>query len=143
MAKTNKQAFYIAEEIVSKEFVKTLPDELVKVPRSEWGFNAPPILLEVWRSKKYLVQIYATSTNVKRLSINKTSRHKGQWADKLTWDELQDIKDKVGYGDSLAIEIYPKNKDVVNVANMRHLWVLPFSLPFGWVNDGADLETDE
>ena len=134
MAKTNRRTFQIAEEIVSKEFIKTLPDELEKVPRSEWGFNAPHILLEVWRSKKYLVQIFEVGSVI-RLTINRTSRHKGNWSDKLTWDELQEIKDKVGYGDRFAVEIYSKNKDVVNVANMRHLWVMQYELPFAWVND--------
>lgn len=81
-----------------------------------------------------LVQIYDERNGVIRLSINRVTRHKGQWADKMTWDELQAIKHDVGFGDYFAVEIYPKDKDVVNVANMRHLWVLPRPLGFAWVN---------
>lgn len=35
----------------------------------------------------------------------------------------------------MAVEIYPAERDIVNVANMRHLWVLPERLPFGWRRD--------
>jgi hypothetical protein len=31
-----------------------------------------------------------------------------------------------------AVEVYPPAGDVVNVANMRHLWVLRDRLPFAW-----------
>ena len=46
--------------------------------------------------------------------------------------ELQDIKRQAGLGDYMAVEIYPKDRDIVNVANMRHLWVLRDPLQFGW-----------
>ncbi len=50
----------------------------------------------------------------------------------LVWDELQRIKSECGYGNTDAIEIYPADDDVVNVANMRHLWILDSRIPFAW-----------
>ncbi len=51
----------------------------------------------------------------------------------MTWEELQEIKRQVGIGDFFAVEIFQRDKDIVNVANMRHLWVLPDPLDFGWM----------
>jgi hypothetical protein len=70
-----------------------------------------------------------------RLSVNRTELDaSGNWKDGITWDELQAIKSAVGYGDRDAVEAYPKNVDVVNVANIRHLWILPnhAALPVFW-----------
>ena len=39
----------------------------------------------------------------------------------LTWDELQEIKELFWEG-QLAIELYPKQSQVVNIKNTRHLW---------------------
>lgn len=42
----------------------------------------------------------------------------------ITWDQLQAIKCAV-WGDSArAIEVYPASGNVVNSANIRHLWKL-------------------
>lgn len=32
----------------------------------------------------------------------------------------------------MAVEIYPEQQNQINVANMRHLWVLPARLDFAW-----------
>jgi hypothetical protein len=55
-----------------------------------------------------------------------------RWADNITWDELQALKTQCGYGGHDAVEVYPPTRDVVNVANIRHLWVLAEKLPFAW-----------
>jgi len=34
--------------------------------------------------------------------------------------------------DADAIEIFPADMDVVNVANMRHLWVMAEPVEFAW-----------
>lgn len=118
-----------------RERIKTLPDELTEVSRSEWGRvallpNAPDA---VFHSKKYLVQVFVESETTIRLSINRvTVNARGDWNDRLTWDELQAIKRDCGFGEALAVEIYPPDRDVVNVANMRHLWVTTRPLGFGW-----------
>jgi len=42
----------------------------------------------------------------------------------ITWDQLQEIKNRVWGQKSRAIEVYPVQSDVVNNASMRHLWRL-------------------
>lgn len=41
------------------------------------------------------------------------------------WTHLQRIKDELGYSDQHAIEIFPPKDQIVDQANMRHLWVFP------------------
>jgi len=87
-------------------------------------------------SRDYLVQVFDEGGGVQRISVNRTTaRPDGRWDDGLTWDEMQDIKRQIGMGDQYAIEVYPRDRDVVNVSNMRHLWVLPEPLQIGWRKD--------
>jgi hypothetical protein len=131
-----RRALQVEQHTFIKE--QKLPNRLTLLPANEkrQGPNDPVM---VWQSSKYLVQIYEEYTSdypeLKRLSICRVRLGKGgRWQDGLSWDELQTIKRDVGYGDWWACEIYPRDKDVVNVANMRHLWVMPEPLPMGWVN---------
>lgn len=49
------------------------------------------------------------------------------------WYFLQTIKDLVCGAECQAIEIFPRESDLVDAANMRHLWVFEeyYTLPFG------------
>lgn len=49
----------------------------------------------------------------------------------ITWDDLQAIKDHF-WPDRIAIEIYPPKEKIVDIADLRWLWVLPVGaiLPF-------------
>lgn len=68
-----------------------------------------------------------------RMSVNRTALTKdGNWDADIGWEELQRLKAEAGYGNMDAVEIYPSDKDVVNVANMRHLWILSEPLAFAW-----------
>jgi hypothetical protein len=90
---------------------------------------------KMFRNKDFLVQVYRECPKYTRLTVNRTLLvDHGRWLDGITWDELQDIKSKIGYGHLDAVEVYPKDVDIVNVANMRHLVVLPkdHNLPFVW-----------
>ena len=109
-------------------------ENLVSVSSSEWPF-AERDLIALWRSKRFLVQVYDEGDAIYRLSVCRTAiNDQGEWKDNITWEELQEIKKTCGYGDLDAVEIYPREKDVVNVANMRHLWVLPQCVLFAWRN---------
>ena len=90
---------------------KSWPVELKQVPREQWppeyGFTEYPV--ELWRSKTFLVQVFRKN-NVERLSVSRC--------------ELE------------AVEVYPPDVDVVNVANIRHLWIPPEGMPFTWKSRG-------
>lgn len=110
--------------------------ELVALDRSEYLSQAArssvPIL-GIWRSNKFLVQVYDEKDRhlgCVRLSVLRTeTKNSGDWEDGITWDDLQDVKKCLGYGKNLAVEVYPADRDLVNVANIRHLWVFTEECP--------------
>jgi hypothetical protein len=108
---------------------------LRELPRAEWPKGATTREpRRVWVSRDFLVAEHAEEHVICRLSINRTSVVAGGgWRDGITWDELQELKRQVGYGDAMAVEVYPPDADVVNVANIRHLFVVhPEAVPFAW-----------
>lgn len=92
-----------------------------------------PGCIAVWRSNRFLVQLFEPRQGGQRISINRTmvDTGTGRWVDGITWEEIQTIKSKIGFGDRIAVEIYPENSQVVNVANMRHIWLVE-DVPFAW-----------
>lgn len=86
-----------------------------------------------WRSNRFVVLEFAEAEGISRLSINRTAIDRnGDWLDGITWDELQLLKQQCGYGDLDAVEVFPADKDVQFVANMRHLFVFQKPLDFVW-----------
>lgn len=47
-----------------------------------------------------------------------------------TWPEMQRIKDEIAGPEATAVEVYPPQAEIVDHADMYHLWVLPAPLPF-------------
>jgi len=107
------------------------PAVLVPVPRELWPFDpyvvreGASVRLNVWRSRTYLVQHFDERDN-ERLSINRTEwdERQKQFREDITWDDLQRLKAEAGFGDRAAVELFPPDRAIVNVANMRHLWLL-------------------
>lgn len=114
---------------------RTLSDDFIEIPKENWPRKSDPTPFAVYRSKRFLVQAFEERDSIVRLSVCRTTvdAH-GNWLAHITWDELQDIKIGVGYSDRDAVEVYPRSSDVVNVSNMRHLWVLPDYLKYAWRN---------
>ncbi len=127
-ARHNQRAF-VAE--LPAALTPAPPEEIARLPSLPGWTPA-----RAWRSRRYLVQLYdesATLPGLVRLSICRVRQGKhGGWEEGLSWDELQAIKREVGYGDWYGLEVYPRDRDVINVANFRHLWLLPTPLNIGW-----------
>jgi hypothetical protein len=115
-----------------------LSNALIPIPLDEFPPVASDQLPELaWRSNKYLVQLWDASSrqfpDMKRLSVSRVRLGtNGTWQDGLTWDELMACKRETGFGEWWAVEIYPQDSEIVNVASFRHLWLLPLPLPIGW-----------
>lgn len=91
----------------------------------------PPRGLErVLENGTYLIQDCARPGGWRVLMICRRDARDG-----ISWDDLQWIKGAAGYRDREAVEVYPRDGDVVNVANMRHLWILPEGT---WMPHGLD-----
>lgn len=120
--------------------VSSWPEKLTPIPREEWPTqlnNAQEQPMRALRSRDFICLVYdygGAGPNV-RLSICRTSmRADGHYVDGITWDELQQLKAEAGYSNRWAVEVYPPAHEVVNVANMRHLWLLDDER-IGWRRD--------
>lgn len=98
--------------------------------------DRPPSVKEIWRGKEFLAQTYETTDpNITRVSVNRTCIDvtNRRWRDAITWDDLQEVKRQVGFGNHDAVEVFPADKDLVNVANIRHLFVFEKDYPLDFI----------
>lgn len=113
-----------------------LPKELQPVPLDTWPAvvaGHPRAPRAVWRSRDYLVQMYeCPPPAIARLSVLSTTLQGDRWQDGLSWDDLQRLKAEAGFADAWAVELFPAADQVVNVANIRHLWLLPEAPAYAW-----------
>ena len=123
-----------------------LPEALVEVPMHLWptatvGLQRPPE--RVWRNRAFLVQQYVENGVPTRLSINRLRMlPNGRWADGITWDEIQNLKAQAGYGNHWAVEIFPAARDLVDVAHVRHIWLLDAAPAYAWRRNEAPRALD-
>ena len=78
-----------------------------------WKERAACGLIRVERIGDYTIRIYKD-----RIAIRGISEAP------ISWEILQKIKRQI-LGDVVAVEIFPTDSDVVNLANTRHLWFTP------------------
>ena len=116
----------------------TFPLDLQPIPKEEFvaliadkqDHNPPR---KMWRSRTFLVQLFKDKTDY-RLSINRCGIDaKGNWKGDITWDELMECKRQCGYGSHWAMEVYPPDEHLVNVANIRHLFLVEQPPPYAWI----------
>jgi len=111
------------------------------VPREQWPsfdrLRLPPV--RVWRDLDFLAMLYEVPNHSLhgRLTVCRAAGVKivdghAVYRDGITWDDLMTVKAACGFRDSWAVEVFPPDSYVVNVANMRHLWLLPEAPTFAW-----------
>jgi hypothetical protein len=89
-------------------------------------------LISCFVSRSFFVQVYSEGI-YRRISVNRNKlNNNAQWEQNITWEELQSIKNEIGYSEKDCVEVYPASIDEVNVSNMRHLWIMDSPLPFAW-----------
>lgn len=113
------------------------PLHLEGMPREDWPeglADHPRAPFAVWRSRHYLVQFFKESAPgvIGRLSILRTSVVGDRWADGITWDDMQRLKAEAGFADAWAVEVFPADDEVVNVANIRHMWLIAEAPAYAW-----------
>ena len=110
----------------------------VEVEKAQRGLDRNGMsqeLLKAFRNRRFVVQIYQNGPWI-RLSVNRSEYDPENdcWKEGISWDDLQQIKTDMGFGGHDAVEVFPKDSDIVYVTNMRHLWILPedHSMDFIW-----------
>lgn len=129
-------------EEANKKYPK---DQMVRLPHDAWPEAAqmdnPP--REVWRSREFFVMVFDDKNGFTRISACRAMiDDEGRWMDGITWDELFMIKCAVGFAHSDCVEVFPAMHDLVNVANMRHLWVMEDPIPYKWKELKKDKKGD-
>lgn len=116
-------------------------DLLVELTEDQWP-KIPWIKKpdKVYHSRRFIVQLFREEKGLVRISVNRTDIEAcpdppgWRFRDGISWDQLQEIKNSIGFKNMDAIEIFPAKFDEVNVGNMRHLWVCPAPVWFAWRN---------
>lgn len=82
-------------------------------------------------NNRYSVQVSLVGTSIGEVIHLWIRRHDGQVA--RSWADLQRIKDELAGTARVAVEVFPPANELVDQANMFHLWVMPEGhlLPFG------------
>ena len=79
-----------------------------------------------WHSPEFVASLFKQG-EVWRLSIARAD-----YSDvPLSWEELMKVKRDCGFGDYDALEVYPRDADIFNTGNVRHLYLtgtVPFAL---------------
>lgn len=102
---------------------------MVEVPETKWpALPGPRRVVRFWANNKYTCMEYPPRRTefgiVRRLLIQRVT------AERIArWEPLQRIKNEVVGTATLAIEVYPREDDVVNDCHVYHLWVLPEGYP--------------
>lgn len=122
---------------INKSNEKRFPTKLTKLPKHLWPESSDETRTAVFVSKQHLVQMFDEGNGITRLSVNRIKLGGQSWSDRISWDELMQVKADVGCAGDWAVEIYPPKDHTVNVANMRHLWLLPEAPEFAWKKAGA------
>ena len=109
---------------------------LMKLPEHLW----PPVMaklslrpVEVWLSGDFLAQVYPEIEGACRVTVCRSRKDDNdEWLADVTWEELMRVKREIGCGETWAVEVFPADPHKVDVANMRHLWLLPEPPPYAW-----------
>lgn len=99
---------------------------------TRWDSRAPAGLRQAFTGKSHSVLVFLHESEefgtVMRLLFR---RHDG--GARFGWTQLQKMKNELAGEYRVAIEVFPRECDLVDAANCRHLWVLPegATLSFG------------
>jgi hypothetical protein len=101
--------------------------------------NGAKVMKEAYANLILSVQVSEQETVWGTVTHLWVRRHDSQ---PLTWREMQRIKNELIGPERVAVEVYPAVSELIDQANMYHLWVLPegFTLPFSLNNIEAATE---
>lgn len=107
----------------------TASHEFQRANAAPYGIHVPPGLKRACLNQVYSVMFFEVVTPWGFVDHLMIRRHDGDTL--VTWVDKQRIKDELVGTERTAVEVYPARGDLVDGANLYHLWVLPagFILP--------------
>ena len=118
-------------------WIKSVPPKAIHDKVGLYNGQWFPEMDRCWIEKETKIQV---CSRLIRTSIGKvehvTITVKGLTFDgsgDLSWNEKMRIKNELFGEDRCAVEVYPKQKRLIDVADVYHLWVFDkkFDMPFG------------
>ena len=101
------------------------PWEFIRFPRGTVGPGWAADFERAHKNRVFAVLDRTLACGVRHLAVTSLSDIRP------SWPEMQRIKDELAGRDRTAVEVYPPNDQIVDEANMYHIWVLPYPLSFG------------
>jgi hypothetical protein len=107
------------------EMRMTPPDKMIEYDRYRDNFRP-----DTYLNNRYSVQISDEATDWGLVVHLWVRRHDGEMV--RSWSDMQRIKNELMGPERVAVEVFPPVSQLVDNANIAHLWVMPdgFSLPF-------------
>lgn len=123
----NERRLLLSNEEKLRETGRWGPWETITFPRGSAGRSWAAEFTEVRKNSVFSVLVRdivgtdgGTYTHLAISSLSGT---------RPTWWEAQRIKNELAGDDAVAVEVYPPQAEVVDDADMFHLWVLPRPFP--------------
>lgn len=98
--------------------------ETINFPAGSVGREWAACVTTAHRNRVFSVLDRMDSSGARHLAVTSLS------GVRPTWREMQRIKDEIAGANATAIEVYPPHAEIVDAADMFHIWVLPGKLPF-------------
>lgn len=99
--------------------------ERLTFPKGSAGRTWAAEFATAHRNKVFSVLDRTLPDGTRHLAVSSLSGERPSW-----W-EMQRIKDDLAGHAATAVEVYPPKQEIVDEADMFHIWVLPQPLPFG------------
>jgi len=121
----NQRRVLLKAEAVARERGDWGPWETLTFPHGTVGRGWAREFTKAHRNKVFSVLDRTTTDGVRHLAVASLSQIRPSWY------EMQRIKDELAGPDATAVEVYPPHAEIVDGADMFHIWVLPTPLSFG------------
>lgn len=93
-----------------------------KNPREE---NAPEWITRLFINNRYFVMIDDEAKTTAGTAIKAMIRANDAKPFKNHWSEIQKIKNEIFGADAVAVEYYPAEENLADVANIYWIWIFP------------------
>ena len=114
----------------------------MKVIEDYFAFDIESKTLCVWGDDEFIAMLKEDKVSgLVRLSVRRTG-YDGNAQSFISWEDLQRIKNECLGEEQECIELYPKESDVVNKNNERHLWLYDGECPYRFPKVAAVSDED-
>jgi hypothetical protein len=83
----------------------------------------------VWSNGWLVVLVRTIETTALGLAVEHAAFRTAMQSE-LSWREKQRMKNEIFGADRMGVEVFPQTADLIDAADMYHLWVFPFGYRF-------------